>query len=321
MPRIALDAMGGDHAPVETVKGALESEIDVVLVGDEEVLAPLVGEDGPPIVHADQVIEMGEDPTHAIREKRNSSIVAAARLLAEGEVDGLVSAGSTGAAMAAAATIVGRMKGVLRPAIATVVPAGDKGKIVLDVGANPHVKTEHLVQFAIMGSALAATRLGIAEPTVGLLNIGEEPGKGRDQDREAFEALEKAPIVFVGNVEGHDIVGPTPDVIVTDGFTGNVALKTSEGTSRLVIEAFKQELGAVLIEHPEIAPYLTPRLDGLRRRLDPESYGGASLLGVKGVVTIAHGSSSSRAIANALRMTATEAERHLLDRIRSGLDQ
>jgi glycerol-3-phosphate acyltransferase PlsX len=313
--------MGGDRAPIETVAGAIESGVDVVLVGDERALIPLVGDAGLSIVHADEVIEMGEDPARAIREKRGSSIAMCARLLAEGEVDGLVSAGSTGAAMAAAATIVGRMNGVLRPAIATVIPAGEKGKIVLDVGANPHVKAEHLVQFAVMGAALAETRLGIARPTVGLLNIGEEPGKGREQDREAFEALEKAPVHFVGNVEGHDIVGPTPDVIVTDGFTGNVALKTSEGTSRLVVEAFKQELGAVLIERPELAEVLAPRLEEIRRKLDPESYGGASLLGVKGVVTIAHGSSSSRAIASALRMTAIEAERHLLDRIRTGLQQ
>ena len=190
MPRIALDAMGGDRAPVETVAGAIESGIDVVLVGDRAVLAPLAGE--IPVVHADEVIEMGEDPARAIREKRRSSIAVGARLLADGEVDGLVSAGSTGATMAAAATIIGRMHGVLRPAIATVVPAGEKGKVVLDVGANPNVKTEHLVQFAVMGAALAETRLAIAQPTVGLLNIGEEPGKGREQDREAYEALEKA---------------------------------------------------------------------------------------------------------------------------------
>jgi glycerol-3-phosphate acyltransferase PlsX len=313
--------MGGDNAPVETVAGAIESGVDVVLVGDEAALAPLVGDAGISIVHAEEVIAMGEDPARAIREKRSSSIAVCARMVADGDVDGLVSAGSTGAAMAAAATIIGRLNGVLRPAIATVVPAGANGKVVLDVGANPHVKTEHLVQFAVMGAALAETRLGIVQPTVGLLNIGQEPGKGRDQDREAYEALEKAPVHFVGNVEGHDIVGPTPDVIVTDGFTGNVALKTSEGTSRLVMEAFKQELGSVLVERPELAAVLVPRLDGLRKRLDPESYGGASLLGVKGVVTIAHGSSSSRAIANALRMTATEAERRLLDRIRTGLQQ
>jgi glycerol-3-phosphate acyltransferase PlsX len=311
--------MGGDHAPVETVAGAIAADVDVVLVGDEASLGPLVGDSGVPIVHAGEVIQMGEDPARALREKRGSSIAVAARLVAEGEADGLVSAGSTGAAMAAAALIIGRMDGVLRPAIAAVVPTGVRGKIVLDAGANPDVKVEHLVQFAIMGSALATTRLGIAAPTVGLLNIGEEPGKGRDLERAAFEALEKAPIDFVGNVEGHDILGERPDVIVTDGFTGNVALKTSEGTSRFVMEAFRMELEALLGERPELADVLGPRLAGLRRRLHPESYGGASLLGVKGVVTIAHGSSSATAIANALRMTAREAERHLLDRIRSGL--
>lgn len=318
MPRIALDAMGGDHAPGEVVAGALDSELDVVLVGDRPVLEPLAG--GLPIVHAAEVIDMGDDPARALREKRGSSIAVAAKLVADGEADGLVAAGSTGATMAAAALIIGRMEGVLRPAIATVVPAGEKGKIVLDVGANPNVKMENLVQFAVMGSALAETRLGIAAPTVGLLNIGEEPGKGRDLDREAYEALEKAPINFIGNVEGHDIVGDRPDVIVSDGFTGNVALKTSEGTSRFVMDAIKRELGAVLIEHPELAGILAPRLERLRARLHPESYGGASLLGVKGVVTIAHGSSSRTAIANAIRMTAQEAERHLLDRIRAGLE-
>lgn len=320
MARIALDAMGGDHAPVETVAGAVESGVDVVLVGDQSQLAPLVGDSGLPIVHADEVIDMGDDPAAALREKRNSSIAVAARLVSDGEVDGLVSAGSTGAAMAASAMIIGRMNGVLRPAIAAVVPAGEKGKIVLDAGANPDVKVDHLVQFAVMGAVLAETRLGIAAPTVGLLNIGEEPRKGRDQEREAYEALEKAGVNFVGNVEGYDIVADSPDVIVTDGFTGNVALKTSEGTSRFVMEALKRELGSLLVEHPELAGVLAPRLEGLRQKLHPESYGGASLLGVKGVVTIAHGSSSRTAIANALRMTVKEAERHLLDRLRSGLD-
>ena len=183
MARIALDAMGGDHAPVETVAGAVASGIDVVLVGDEAQLAPLVGDSGLPIVHADEVIEMGDDPAKALREKRRSSIAVAAKLVSDGEVDGLVSAGSTGAAMAASAMIIGRMKGVSRPVIAAVVPAGEKGKIVLDAGANPDVKTKHLVQFAIMGAALAEARLGIESPTVGLLNIGHEPGKGRDHER------------------------------------------------------------------------------------------------------------------------------------------
>lgn len=319
MARIALDAMGGDHAPVETVAGAIASGVDVVLVGDEDQLAALARESGMPIVHAPDVIGMADDPATALREKRRSSIAVAAQLVADGEVDGLVSAGSTGAAMAASALIIGRMKGVDRPVIAALVPTGDRGKIVLDAGANPEVKTKHLVQFAIMGAALAETRLGIVEPTVGLLNIGAEPGKGREQEREAYDELEKAPINFVGNVEGHDFVADQPDVIVTDGFTGNVALKTSEGTSRYVMELVKAEMGRVLVEHPELAELLAPHLTGLRAKLHSESYGGASLLGVKGVVTIAHGSSSRTAISNALRMTVEEAERHLLDRIRSGL--
>ena len=320
MARIALDAMGGDRAPEATVAGAIDSEIDVVLVGDEAALQPVLDGRDIPIVHAPDVIDMGDNPAKAIREKRDSSIAVAAKLVADGEVDGLVSAGSTGAAMAAAALIIGRMEGVLRPVIAAVLPAGEKGKIVLDAGANPDVKVGHLVQFAVMGSALAETRLGIVEPTVGLLNIGEEPGKGRELERAAYDALEKAPINFVGNVEGRDIATDRADVIVTDGFTGNVVLKTSEGTSELVMDAFASELGSLLLKHPELAETLGPHVSSLRRRLDPETYGGASLLGVNGVVTIAHGSSSRRAIANALRLTAEEAERHLLDRIRSGLE-
>ena len=320
MARIALDAMGGDRAPEATVAGAIDSEIDVVLVGDETVLRPVLDGRDIPIVHAPDVIDMRDNPAKAIREKRESSIAVAAKLVADGEVDGLVSAGSTGAAMAAAALIIGRMEGVLRPVIAAVLPAGEKGKIVLDAGANPDVKVDHLVQFAVMGSALAQTRLGIVAPKVGLLNIGEEPGKGRELERAAYDALEKAPINFVGNVEGRDIATDRADVIVTDGFTGNVVLKTSEGTSELVMDAFASELGSLLLQHPELAETLAPHVSSLRRRLDPETYGGASLLGVNGVVTIAHGSSSPRAIANALRLTAEEAQRHLLDRIRSGLE-
>lgn len=320
MARIALDAMGGDRAPRETVAGAIDSQIDVVLVGDEPALRQELDGQDLPIVHAPEVIDMGDDPARAIREKRDSSIAVAAKLVADGEVDGMVSAGSTGAAMAVAALIIGRMDGVLRPVIAAVLPAGEKGKIVLDAGANPDVKVEHLVQFAVMGSALAQTRLGIAEPTVGLLNIGEEPGKGREIERAAFEALEKAPVTFIGNVEGRDIATDRADVVVTDGFTGNVMLKTSEGTSELVMEVFANELGALLLKHPELGETMAPHVSSMRRRLDPETYGGASLLGIDGVVTVAHGSSSRRAIANALRLTADEAERHLLDRIRSGLE-
>ncbi len=320
MARIALDAMGGDRAPRETVAGALASQIDVVLVGDENAIREELDGVDLPVIHAPEVIDMADDPAKAIREKRDSSIAVAARLVAEGEVDGLVSAGSTGAAMAAAALIIGRMDGVLRPVIAAVLPAGEKGKIVLDAGANPDVRVEHLVQFAVMGSALAQTRLGIVEPTVGLLNIGEEPGKGRDIERAAYEALEKAPVKFIGNVEGRDIASDRADVVVTDGFTGNVMLKTSEGTSELVMDAFANELGALLLKHPELGETLAPHVSSLQRRLDPETYGGASLLGIDGVVTVAHGSSSRRAIANALRLTADEAERHLLDRIRSGLE-
>lgn len=262
---------------------------------------------------------MHEDPGAALREKRDSSIAVAARLVAAGEADGLVSAGSTGAALAAAALIIGRAENVIRPAIAAVLPGGEKGQIVLDAGANPEVKPEHLLQFAVMGDALARTRLGIANPRVGLLNIGEEEGKGRELEKQAFDLIEKTDLNFIGNVEGRDLATSRVDVIVTDGFTGNVALKSSEGTVALVVEALKRELGAVVMDDPEIAGRIAGPLARLSERLDPETYGGANLLGVKGLVTIAHGSSSRRAISNALKMTEAEAEKRLVEEIASGL--
>jgi glycerol-3-phosphate acyltransferase PlsX len=262
---------------------------------------------------------MDEQPAKAIREKRDASVVVAARMVADGEALGMVSAGSTGAALAAAALVIGRLPGVSRPAIAAIFPIGHPA-VVLDVGANLEVSPKHLAEFGVMGSVLAEIHLGVDEPVVGLLNIGEEAGKGREVEREAHRHLAAMPINFLGNVEGRDLGRGPADVFVTDGFTGNVLLKSSEGTARtvarLVIETladdddprFQEAVGTVL-----------PRLLGLRSRLDPEAYGGAHLVGTTGTVVIAHGSSSRLAIANALRVAAAGAAAGLAGRIEAGL--
>jgi glycerol-3-phosphate acyltransferase PlsX len=255
---------------------------------------------------------MGDDPARALREKPDSSISVAVKLVAYGKAAGFVSAGSTGAAMAAAAIIIGRLKGVSRPAIATIFPTPGSPTLVLDSGANPEVRPEHLAQFAVMGSVAAEVLLDVERPRVGLLSIGEEKGKGRDLDKAAFELLEKAPIRFVGNVEGRDVSTDKVDVIVTDGFTGNVFLKTTEGAVKMVADYFLEALDALSDEVKEAA---LPALAVVKRRLDWETYGGAQLLGVRNVAVIAHGSSSRVAVANALSMASEGADRDLPGRL------
>ncbi|MFZ0625063.1 MAG: phosphate acyltransferase PlsX [Acidimicrobiia bacterium] len=321
MVRIALDAMGGDNAPSETVAGAVEAaraDVDVVLVGHHHIIeAELAKHDVRlPIVDAPEIIEMGEDPARALREKPGASITVAAKLVAENSAEGLVSAGSTGAAMAAAAILIGRIKGVSRPSIASIFPTPGTPTLVLDSGANPDVKPDQLVQFAIMGSVAAEVLLGAKEPRVGLLSIGEEKGKGRDLERAAHELLEDAPVRFVGNLEGRDVATDKADVIVTDGFTGNIFLKTMEGAAQVVIRYAMEEVGRL---PPEVREAALPALDQVRLRLDYETYGGAQLLGVKGVVVISHGASTRVSIANALRMAHEAAEQDLPGRLAARL--
>jgi glycerol-3-phosphate acyltransferase PlsX len=312
--RIAVDAMGGDRAPGEIVHGTLAAArngIDAVLVGDPELitaqLAAVGAADTIGVVPATQVIEMGEDAASAIRDKKDASVTVAARLVASGEAEGMVSDGSTGAAMAAAVFVVGRLHGVSRPAIATLLPIG---KVIIDAGANVSCRPEHLVQFSLMGSLLATSHFGLPDPKVGLLNIGEEVGKGRDLEKEAHGLLTDVPgINFVGNVEGRDLAGDRVDVIVTDGFTGNVMLKTAEGAARLTMRAMLEAVSGP--EYQDALAALAPPLMALRARLDPESTGGASLLGVRGNVVIAHGSSSRVAIENAITLAAESAEHHV----------
>ncbi len=314
MIRVALDAMGGDRAPSETVAGALlaaERGLEVVLVGDEAALGSELATHGStlPVVHAPERIEMGEDPARAIREKPHSSIVVAARMVKEGNAEAVVSAGSTGAAMAAAAIILGRARGVLRPAIVSIFPTPGSPTLVLDSGANPDCKPEHLAQFGVMGAAVAEVTFGLEHPRVGLLNIGEERGKGRDLEREAYLLLEQAPINFIGNVEGRDLATDKADVFVTDGFTGNVLLKTTEGAAQIVTGLALQAIDGLSPEHREA---ILPRLREVASAIDYETSGGAQLVGTNGVVVIAHGSSSRVAVANALAMARDGAKRDLV---------
>jgi glycerol-3-phosphate acyltransferase PlsX len=299
---VAVDAMGGDQAPGEILAGAHAAAalgIPVVLVGP----ADLQGCGDLPLIPASEVIEMHDDPAQAVRRKKDSTLVRAAEAVRDGKAAAMVSAGNTGATMAAALLRMGRVKGVNRPAIATPIPVpGHQPNILLDAGANAEVQPEWLVQFAQMGSIYARHRFGIAAPRVGLLSIGEEPGKGDTLRKEVYPLLAAAPgIEFVGNVEGRDLMLKTADVIVTDGFTGNVALKTLEG-------GLKNLFGALLAafasepRYKEHADALLPALLPLHRQMSPETYGGAVLLGVDGICIISHGSSNQTAMLNAIKL-------------------
>ncbi len=297
---IALDAMGGDRAPGEIVSGALAARdlgVPVVLVGPQS----LAGSAELPLIAASEVIAMDEDPAAGVRRKKDSTLVRAAEAVRDGQASAMVSAGNTGATMAAALLRMGRIKGVSRPAIATPIPVpGATPTVLLDAGANAEVQPEWLVQFAQMGSVFSSCRFGIERPRVGLLSIGEEPGKGDLLRKESFPLLERASgIDFIGNVEGRDVMSDRVDVVVTDGFTGNVVLKTLEGALKTIVRSLLDAF-ASREEYRAPAEALMPAMLGLHETLDPDTYGGAMLLGVDGVCIISHGSSSARAMTNAL---------------------
>jgi glycerol-3-phosphate acyltransferase PlsX len=306
---IALDAMGGDHAPAETVAGAVQAVhelgLEVALVGPADVLEAEVARHGAQpagirIVAAGETIGMDEAPAQAVRQKRDSSINTAMRLVKRGEAAAVVSAGNTGAVMASALFVLGRVGDIERPALGAFFPASGHGVLMLDVGANADCKPSYLAQFAHMGSLFVERVYGVEGPRVGLLNIGEEENKGNELTQEAYRRLQKSALNFVGNVEGKDIAMGQVDVAVMDGFTGNVAIKMSEG----VVSLFLSEMRSVLskrLRYKLAALVLRPAFRAVRKRLDYAEYGGASLLGVNGVVIIAHGRSDATAIKNALR--------------------
>lgn len=296
--------MGGDRAPAEIVDGARQAVAAgyrVLLVGDPDRIGDT---GGIPVLEASEVVEMHEDPARAVRTKKDSSLARAAEAVRDGRACAMVSAGNTGATMASALFRMGRIKGVARPAIATVIPvSGSTPTVLLDAGANAECNASWLVQFAQMGAVFAHQRLGLSEPRVGLLSIGEEPGKGNPLVKEAYGLLEAGQLGpvgrFTGNVEGRDVMSDAVDVVVTDGFTGNIVLKTLEG-------ALKFAFGAVVdaLRSSEEARAASDALMGallpLAAEMDPDTYGGAVLLGVDGVCIISHGSSSARAIVNAV---------------------
>jgi glycerol-3-phosphate acyltransferase PlsX len=318
MIRVAVDAMGGDRAPDEIVAGALEarsSSIEPILFGPADL-----DTGGLELVEAPDTIAMDDKPAEAVRAKPNSSLVAACRAVGEGRADAVVSAGNTGAMLAASFLELRRLPGVARPAIAVPLPARRGPSVLIDAGANADARAEHLLQFGHMGAIFSEEILGVTRPEVRLLSIGEEPEKGNQLTLEAHALLAESDLDFRGNAEARDLLKGVADVVVTDGFTGNVALKLIEGTIRELLDALREQitatprgkLGGLLIR---------PAARALRTKLDPDTYGGAYLLGLRGLAVIAHGNSGRLAIANAIRLAARGVERDVVGRLAERLPQ
>jgi glycerol-3-phosphate acyltransferase PlsX len=316
--RVAVDAMGADRGPDEVIAGALDAAsnaIAPVLFGPKTL-----NTHGLEHVVAEQVIEMDEKPAEAVRAKPNSSLVAACRAVGEGRADAVVSAGNTGAMLAAGLLVIRRLPDVYRPAIAVPILARDGPSVLLDCGANADARPEHLLQFAYMGAIFAEEILALPNPEVRLLSIGEEDEKGNQLALEAHALLRESELNFGGNVESRELLIKAADVVVTDGFTGNVTLKALEGAVRTIMQGLRDEitrtalgkLGGLLIR---------PATRRLRKRLDPDAYGGAYLLGLRGIAVIAHGNSSRVAIANAIRLAARGVEHDVVGRLAAGLPE
>ncbi len=325
MRSIAVDAMGSDTAPLPEIEGAIQAVraryAEVILVGPQDVLSRELARRGAQnlkieIMHASEVVTMEDEAAKAFRRKRDSSIRVAARLVRDGKVDGLISAGNTGAVMTTAKILLGTLEGVDRPALAQVFPSSVDGKVtvLLDVGANVDCKPLHLEQFAVMGEIYYRVIFGVDKPRVGLLSNGSEPHKGNEVTREVLGRLNEMKLNFVGNVEGRDLFNGRVDVIVADGFIGNVALKISEGLVDTVGSLLKEALASTLCSK---MGYLLSRnaFDRMKKRLDYSEYGGAPLLGVKGVCIICHGGSNANAVKNAIRVAAEFSEGRVNEKI------
>jgi phosphate acyltransferase len=326
--RIALDAMGGDDAPAAIVAGAIQAQteladVEVLLVGDRSQIQACLNQypHAPKleIIPAEGTIEMHEEPLVAIRRKPKASINVSMQLVKDGKADAVVSAGHSGAAMAAALLRLGRLKGIDRPAIAAVFPTNraDKSVLILDVGANVDCRPKYLEQFAMMGSIYSRSVMGVEEPRVGLLNIGEEESKGNEVAVKAHESLaQNQSICFVGNAEGRDVLSGNFDVIVCDGFVGNVLLKFAEAVGDIVVQMLKEELPRGL--HGKLGTaFLKPNLQRLKRRIDAAEHGGGLLLGVEGVCIISHGSSDANSIANAIRSAKRAVDQNAIEQIQA----
>ena len=309
---ITVDAMGGDAGPSVVLEGtaqalAADADLTVILCGPADVVEPFAKTHERCVAQpATEVIEMGEHPANAVRQKKDSSIVVGCRLVKEGRAQGFFSAGSTGACLAAGTLVMGRIKGVKRPALGQIIPSYARPTLLMDVGANADCKPEYLVQFAQMGAVYMEKIMGVEAPRIGLLNIGEEETKGDAFAQETFELMRTQVPLFAGNCEGGNLLAGDFDVVVTDGFTGNVTLKTIEGTAKILFsylkDAFysstKTKVGAVLVKS---------ELAELKKKVSPDTYGGAPLLGVKGACVVGHGSSNATAIKNGILVAATTA--------------
>src|SRR5829696_2046386 len=312
MIRVAVDALGGDRAPEEVVAGALAAASD----GVQPILYGPAGLDtaGLPLVATTQNIRMDEKPAEAVRAKQDSSLVRACGAVGNGEADAVVSAGNTGAMLAAGLLEIRRLQRVMRPAIAVPIPSQRGPSVLIDAGANADARPEHLLQFAHMGAIFAEEVLGVDDPSIGLLSIGEEPEKGNALTLEAHALLAASDLPFRGNVESRGLLAGTADVVVTDGFTGNVCLKLLEGTIKTLLDALREEIAAT-VRGRAGGLLIRPAARELRRRLDPDTYGGAYLLGLRGISVIAHGNSSRTAVTSAIRLAALGVEHGVVERL------
>ncbi|WP_025717236.1 phosphate acyltransferase PlsX [Paenibacillus sp. 1-18] len=322
--RIAIDAMGGDHAPEATVEGALSAaaewkDTDITLVGDREQIEWVLNSRALPanlsIRHASEMIDAQDEPVKAVRRKKDASMVVAGRMVREGEADAMISAGNTGALMTTGLLVVGRMEGIERPALAPMIPTiDDQGVLALDLGANMDAKPEHLAQYALMGSLYRQKVHGMASPRVGLLNVGTEAGKGNELTKLAFPLIEQLPVHFVGNVESRDVLTRNCDVLVCDGFAGNIMLKSLEGTAGAIFSLLKEKFTKSL-KTKLAAALIMPELRSLKDKLDYKEHGGAPLLGLSGLVLKSHGSSDGVAVKNAVRQARTALQNQLVESI------
>ncbi|MGX1193976.1 phosphate acyltransferase PlsX [Metabacillus sp. SLBN-84] len=325
--KIAIDAMGGDNAPKAIVEGAMKavtlfSDIEITLYGKEPLIKEyLTNQERISIVHTDTVIEATDEPVRAVRRKKDASMVLMANAVKEGEADACISAGNTGALMTAGLFVVGRIEGIERPALAPTLPTIEgNGFLMLDVGANADAKPEQLLQYAIMGSIYANKVRGIEKPRVGLLNVGTEEKKGNELTKAAYQLLKGSDLHFIGNVEARDLLDGIADVVVTDGFTGNVALKTIEGTALSVFKMLKSALTSNL-KSKLAAAVLKPKLKVIKGKLDYSEYGGAGLFGLKAPVIKAHGSSDPNAVYNAIRQAREMVSNDVTGTIRHSVEK
>ncbi|RTR35546.1 phosphate acyltransferase PlsX [Robertmurraya yapensis] len=325
--KLAIDAMGGDNAPKEIVLGAMKAvatykDLHIILVGNEtQIKEHLANDERISVMHTDEVILGTDEPVRAVRRKKKASMVLAAQLVADGEADGCISAGNTGALMAAGLFVVGRIEGIDRPALSPTLPTiGGEGFLLLDVGANVDAKPEHLLQNAIMGSIYCEKVRGVANPRVGLLNIGTEEKKGNELAKHTFTLLQDSNLNFVGNVEARDLLDGVADVVVTDGFTGNMVLKTIEGTAMSVFKMLKTALSSNL-KTKLAAAVIMPDLKGLKAKMDYSEYGGAGLFGLKAPVIKAHGSSDANSVFSAIRQAREMVEKEVTNTIREAVEK